>query len=308
MFKKIFSKKNQPNNSIPGLSPAITQSIQSFLGSRGLPSMPRAAQKAFELSVNPDADARDFVEVIQADEGLSARILKIANSVYFDRGRKSETIEQSVFVIGLAELRDLLNATTLNDLFPLKHPLREQFWGNAIGTAIAAKILSQRVAPDKTGAAFMCGMMHDIGKLLLLQRATGDYEKVFQIVKDTGRPFHEAETEFFVFTHCEIGQLVAKQWNFSDDMLAVIRCHHDSIEHDNPEDSELALPRLIHIADLISHTLAIGHRIGMGSFKENCEATLRDVWHKTGIPEAERETLLQRIKKTYDYEVDLYLQ
>lgn len=270
--------------------------------------MPRAAQKAFELSVNPDADARDFVEVIQADEGLAARILKISNSVYFDRGRKSETIEQSVFVIGLSELRDLLNATTLNDLFPLKHPLREQFWSNAIGTAIAAKILAQRVAPDKTGAAFMCGMMHDIGKLLLLQRATGDYEKVFQIVKDTGRPFHEAEIEFFVFTHCEIGQLVAKQWNFSEDMLAVIRCHHDPIEPEHSEDTELTLPRLIHIADLISHTLGIGHTIGMGSFKENCEVTLRDVWHTTGIPNDERDSFLQRIKKTYDYEVDLYLQ
>ena len=61
MFKKIFGKKDiQPEEKTPSLSPAITQSIQSFLGPRGIPSMPKAAQKAFELSVNPDADARSL--------------------------------------------------------------------------------------------------------------------------------------------------------------------------------------------------------------------------------------------------------
>ena len=63
--------------------------------------MPGAAQKAFQLATDPNAEARDFIEVIESDEALSARVIKIANSVYFDRGNKSATIEASVTVIGI---------------------------------------------------------------------------------------------------------------------------------------------------------------------------------------------------------------
>lgn len=309
MFKKLFPKKNlDAPAGPPTLSPALTSSIHNFLGARGLPSMPRAAQKAFELSINPDADARDFVEVIQADEGLSARIIKIANSVYFDRGRTTETIEQSVFVIGLTELRSLLNANTLSDLFPMRHPLREQFWANAIATAIGSKILAQRLLPDQTGTAFLGGLMHDIGKLLMLQQATKEYELVVQLVREKGISFAEAETERFVFTHCEVGQLMGKQWNFSPELMTVLRCHHDPwSQMEILERRPIGVPRIVQIADLIAHTLRIGHQVPVPLFQERCEAELRTLWKALPLTDPERDDLMQNILKTYEYESDLYL-
>jgi HD-like signal output (HDOD) protein len=309
MFKKLFPKKNtEPPAGPPTLSPALTASINNFLGARGLPSMPRAAQKAFELSINPDADARDFVEVIQADEALSARIIKIANSVYFDRGRTTETIEQSVFVIGLTELRSLLNANTLSDLFPLRHSLREQFWANAIATAIGSKILAQRVLPERAGTTFLAGLMHDIGKLLMLQRATKDYEQVVQLVREKGISFAEAETEFFVFTHAEVGQLMGKQWNFSDELLSVLRCHHDPWSQiEIVEKRPITVARIVQIADLIAHSLGIGHQIPLPLFQERCRSELRTAWKSLALSDSDRDELVQSILKTYEYESDLYL-
>ena len=151
MLKKLFGKKKKPEaEGLESLSPAIREAILQAVGGRSIPSMPGAAQKAFELATDPNAEARDFVEVIKADESLSARIIKISNSVFFDRGHGgSKTIEDAVMVIGISELRGLLNAGALSDLFPSRHPARTQLWANDIATGIAARLLAQRLLPGK---------------------------------------------------------------------------------------------------------------------------------------------------------------
>jgi len=310
MLKKFFSKRkqNQTQSSTPALSSAVKQSIFNFLGARGLPTMPGAAQKAFELSINPQAEARDFIEVIQGDEALSARVMKIANSVYFDRGKRSETIEESILVIGLSELRSLLGATTLTDLFPSKHPARRQFWANDIATALTAKILSQKLLPEKTEIAFMAGLMHDIGKLLLLQRAPEQYEKVLEKVKSKGIEFHKAEAEIFVFDHCEVGQLIGQQWNFSEELINSIRCHHRPW---TPEDLEKkttpTLAQIVKVSDQIAHALGLGLDPEYGKLKRNYEALLNPSWHCLAVPEGEQKTLLDLVSSTFTKESDLYL-
>jgi HD-like signal output (HDOD) protein len=85
MFKGLFGKKSSPaaSKGHKRLAPGISQAILGVVGARSIPTMASAAQKAFQLATNPKADARDFIEVIESDEGLSARVLKISNSVYF---------------------------------------------------------------------------------------------------------------------------------------------------------------------------------------------------------------------------------
>ncbi len=92
MFWRTKEKK-KPSEGFTRLSGPIQDAINAAIGPKGIPTMPGAAQKAFQLSTDPNAEARDFIEVIESDEALSARVVKIANSVYFDRGKKSETIE-----------------------------------------------------------------------------------------------------------------------------------------------------------------------------------------------------------------------
>ncbi len=311
MLKKLFSKskpKTVAKIEAEALSPGITQSIHSFLGPAGLPYLPSAAQKAFQLSINPNAEARDFVDVIKADEALSARIVKIANSVFFERGKKSETIEDCVQVIGTQELRNYLNVTALKGLFPSSHPLRAQFWANAVGTAIAAKILARRLFADKADQAFLGGLMHDLGKLLFLHRAHDIYEKVLEIVQRKGIDFYKAETEEFIFNHCELGQLIAERWNFSDDLKTVIRHHHQPWTVEDLEGIDQ--PQLVHAvkaADIIAHALSLGHVEGLGKFASNQRAMLATVWKALKIPESDQQTILDEVKRTYEYESDLYL-
>ena len=307
MLGGLFGKKKSAAGDFAPehLSPALTSTILGVVGGRSIPTMPAAAQKAFQLSTNPKAEARDFIEVIESDEALAARVIKIANSVYFDRGKASKTIEDSVVVIGINELRNLLSATTLSEIFPSSHRARSQLWENDIGTAVIAKSLAQMLLPSQTEVAFLGGLMHDIGKLLLLQRSGGEYQKVLEQVERSGANFCEAEAQSFPFDHTEVGQLIAERWNFSPELVAIIRWHHQPWATLS-RSGVVGLPLIVRAADTIAHALGIGHPRGFARFKENCVNELGAVWTHLRIPASSAREHLDRFQRAYESERDLY--
>lgn len=306
MFKKFFSKDSKESEAKEQLvlSPAITRSIFNVVGARSIPTMPSAAQKAFQLSTDPNAEARDFIDVIESDESLSARVLKIANSVYFDRGRASKTIEESVTVIGINELRSLLNATTLSEIFPSNHSARSQLWANDIATGLICRSLVRRFSPDKEDLAFLGGLMHDIGKLLLLQRAPSEYARVLELVRSGEQgSFCKAEEQLFPFDHTEAGHLIAEQWNFGPELTAIIRYHHLPWEELEPG----ALVSLVKASDLISHALGLGLPPRFGSFRNHCEESLTECLEFLKISAEEKRDFLTNCKRTFDLEFEMYV-
>lgn len=307
MFGKFFSRsKSKEKDSPPPLSGAISTSILNVVGGKSIPAMPGAAQKAFQLATDPSAEARDFIEVIESDEALSARVIKIANSVFYDRGNKSTTIEASVTVIGINELRCLLNATALSEIFPSKHPARPMLWANDIATALIARNLAQRLLPGKEETAFLGGLMHDIGKLLLLQRSGEEYSRVLKLVEREGKTFCEAEEMRFPFTHIEVGQLIAERWNFTPELIDIIRLHHAPWSDSDRAARTPTLVAVIKAADTIAHALGLGHPVGFSKLKTRALEELNDAWEVLKIPPEERKSCLENFEKTFALEYDLF--
>ena len=307
MFGGLFGSgsKKKTGASAPSIAPALADSILNALGTRSIPPMPGAAQKAFQLSTDPNAEARDFVEVIESDESLSARVLKISNSVYFDRGKTTATIEDAVLVIGINELRSLLSATTLSEIFPSRHPARTQLWANDIASAIIARNLAQMRLPNKQDAVFLGGLMHDIGKLLLLQRAAEDYGAVLAKVEQSGSDFCTAELERFVFTHADVGLLVAQRWNFGAELQSMIADHHKPWEELCAE-SVLTPAALVKAADTIAHALGLGHLKGFTRLRNTNNERLEQCWAWLGIDAASQKSVLENSRRAFDLEYDLY--
>lgn len=215
--------------------------------------MPGAAEKAFTVATDPSAEALDFVEVIESDEGLSARILKIANSVYFSRGEESETIVEAVTTIGTAELRTVLGSSTLQELFPSGSPLRTSLWEHDVSVAIISRFLAEQIQPDVKEEAFLAGLMHDVGKLFMLQRAPAEYEKAMKEARSSG-DFKSAEGDVFPFDHTEVGHLLAEHWHFSEPLTRSIRGHHNSWEELEPK----GMTAIVKTADLLAHRFRFG--------------------------------------------------
>ena len=310
MFGGLFGKGKKKDHSIaeklPALTSAVSSSILNAIGSRSIPSMPAAAHRAFQLATDPNAESRDFVEVIEADEALSARVIKIANSVYYDRGKRTSTIEDAVIVIGIEELRGLLNANTLCEIFPSRQPARTWIWSHDIATALIARNLSQRLSAGKAATAFLAGLMHDLGKLLLLQRASEEYSTVIKTVENTGVIFSTAEEQIFPFDHTEVGQLIGEQWKFSAELIQAIRSHHQPWSEWAGCPGPLPLPAIVRAADAIAHALGLGHPPSFAKLRLHFEESLGDVWLALGIPDAEQKPLLQGFRRSFELEYDLY--
>ena len=283
------------------ISTAVSDSIYSVVGARSIPPMAGNAQKAFKLATDPKSDARDFIELIKADESMSARILRVANSVYFDRGKTSKSIEEAVQVIGLNELRLLLNASSLSSLFPSTHPARALAWDNDIATAVVAKFLADRCNQELSTTAFLGGLMHDIGKLLLIQRSSEDYQKILRKVEQEGMHFHEAESLIFPFDHTEVGLLIAERWSFSDDLKVAIRNHHQpfsSLGH-------MSLAGIIKSADILSYGLGLVASCP-SRLRVAMEKQIPDVWQYLDISIDRQPEMTKSVKRFFESEIDLY--
>lgn len=303
MFKKLFgTKSSSPTTSTPALSSGTSRTILESLGLRSLPVMPSAAQQSFQLATNPKADALDFIEVIEADEGLSARVLKIANSVFYDRGGGSKTISDAVQVIGTSELRGLLNASALTDLFPSKHKLRQYFWSHDIATALTAKVLARRLLPSQVDQALLAGLMHDIGKLLMLQKHPAAYELVARKAIAHGVNTIEAEAEEYPFDHTEVGQLIAEKWLFSPDLIGAIRLHHQPWENL----PRLSLASITKAGNVISHSLGLGEGSDTGGNKRLYETQLDQTWQALGISKGDQKGIIDDARRTFNTEYEIY--
>ena len=310
MVRKLFSqlfntKSSHPASSdeAPALPSALGQQIVNLAGARGIPSMPRTAQLAFQVATNPGAANEDFIKVLEGDEGLAARVLRVANSVYYERGQKSETIEQAVVVIGTSNLRSFLSASVLKDIFPGGHPYRAMLWQHDICVAIAARELARIVMPDRDDTAFLSGLMHDVGKLLLLQRFDEDYAQVLRKALQSEASLCTIEADTYVVDHTEIGQYIGEQWSFSSDIIAAIRHHHHAWDKVGQ-----SLAAIVKGADILGHALGIGHLKEFHRQQEQAQAALPEMSKHFSMSDSQVRNLMEKTSRQYEEESSQYMQ
>ena len=294
-------------SSVKRTPPAVANRLKNILGLRELESMPAQAARAFQLASDPKARSSDFVEVIESDEALSSRVIRIANSVYFFRGTTATDIEKAVANIGLDELRCLLSATMLRGMLQSKHKIRTQIWANSVSVAIGSRILASYTSEVSDSAAFLCGLVHDIGKLIIIRRNGSLYEKAVALASSGELSFVEAEEETFETNHVEVGQWVAEQWSFPEVTKLAIVGHHKPWPTD-PEHSgrHTSAAMIVRAADTMSHALGIGHPMGLKGFQQAAQEQLPNIYKMLGIQAETGESLLSNFKRQFDQESSLY--
>jgi|GEM_PF-726748 len=307
-FSSLLSGDRGP--SIRRVSPTTAASaarIHRILNVEHLQSMPTSAARAFALASDPNAMTSDFVSVIECDEALTARIIRIANSAYFSRGAKASDVEKAVTNIGLDELKGILTATMLKNLVATKHPLRNVLWGNSIATALFAKglsrISSHHPGNIHSGEAFLCGIVHDVGKLVMLSSGPSLYKQVIDKVAGTGISFVEAEEEIYGLDHLEVGKWVAQTWNFPQSAFESIAFHHEPWpELEKKRVGAIAPAVLIKAADTIAHSLGLGFERPFSSIVRHASDQLPEVWAHLGISASDAQAVIESLREAYEAE------
>ncbi|MCB0359577.1 MAG: HDOD domain-containing protein [Bdellovibrionales bacterium] len=246
-----------------------------------LPPLPHVASQAIALIEDPDTTAQQLTNLLGQDTALAARVLKIANSAMFSCQREITTLNQAIMIIGFKSLKGIIVAATLRQLNRKFGKLERTIWENSTGTAIIASQLSQKLKKPFAEEAFLLGLLHDLGKLVLVRQVSDEYTTIAKITK-TGRTFADVEQEKFGFAHPLIGALVAKKWNFSPDACQVILHHHDPL--DPPFESDLEeKTAIIQAADLVCHLNGMGHFDGYPDLTDETHTLLKQI----GIAEEE---------------------
>ncbi len=198
-----------------------------------LPSLPEAVTRITAMVNDPTVRIGDIGAVVAQDPAITATVLRIANSAYYGLAKPAVTPEQAATVIGARSLGNIaLQASVIGRYEHLSHKFDldlHELWVHSVFTAQLCQDLARRVtisceiAPEEF---YTCGLLHDVGKAVMLDSLREEYMAVYQVARQTGEAVHLAEERILSFTHAEVGALVAKRWQFPDSVSHAIRhCH-----------------------------------------------------------------------------------
>lgn len=222
-----------------------------------LPSLPTFALKAAELSRDLATPARDIADAIGLDPGLATRVLRAANSPLYGFERHVTTLPGAVTALGNQAVNNLVVVFAASDVMQGSGPLSKReraLWRHSMGVAFAAREIAGELKMRGTDEAFLCGLLHDIGKLFLIRHDPDAYEYVLE-TSDESEALRR-ERERFRTTHPVVGAAVALKWGLPEQVIRAISLHHQPGE----ASTYLALVRSVDLANLLSTQNGYGLR------------------------------------------------
>ncbi|MFZ5996139.1 MAG: HDOD domain-containing protein [Nitrospirota bacterium] len=257
-----------------------------------VPSLPPIASKVLQLINDDFSSVNELEKIISRDEAFSARLLRIANSPYYGRGRSIDTVSNAIIMIGFNSMRSLVAAASMKDLHRRFGLFEQRHWEHSLGVSIAASLIAgetQMVPPEE---AQIAGLIHDMGKIILNNSMPDSYSLIIERVYEEGMPALKAEEEMLGFNHCNVGGLVARKWKLPRNLEVVIEFHHSA----DPFPAEVLgdyepLCQIIKIADAMCLNMGIGLRVPGTSAEIGFE--------HIGITADRFNALQEQLKKTY---------
>lgn len=208
-----------------------------------LPPPPKVVHSLQRLIVSPETTIDKLAEVVTLEPGLSARVVRMANSAYFGRGAAVDTIGEAIQRVGLTGLEELVLLAVASQLVgqPLAtYRLEAQaVWFRAVACGIAAGSLAENCNAD-WGEAYTAGLMHGLGLVAIDRYATK--ARAQRVLESSGYPhdYAPAEQEWLGFTHAEVGAALLELWGFSPGVTAAVR-HQLAPELAPPEHQQLSM-------------------------------------------------------------------
>lgn len=241
---------------------ALRDRVQTTLGrlsrSGAFPMLPGTASAALAVARDPDADIDELCNVARTDVGLSARLLRVANSAAYARRATATTLQEAVVTLGLKKSCDLLVASCARELYQAPSAAAPALWAHALAVALAAEDLAKTTRRVPVASAFLPGLFHDVGRIAFLLADASSFEVIHDLVRAGEGDGVALEAEWYGFAHDEAGAILAENWGLPADQADAIRWHHDPAAAGAGRD----------LAAVLSAADAIAYAIGFGTAPE----------------------------------------
>jgi len=251
-----------------------TNEILRMLNDIGeLPTLPSIAAAVMEKTLDDNANARQIADMVEKDQAIAAKVLKVANSAFYRRIKEISTIRGAVVVLGLNVLKSIVLSISVIDIFKNKDENTLDlylFWQHSLACGACAKAIAEKAFPEYTENAFMAGLLHDVGKIIADQKLckNGEYGQVIKIMERGNINIIEVEQEVIGIDHATLGKYLLERWNLPVILSETAGNHHTMTISDIRSSDTNRLCAIIHVADMISNHLGLGISKDQVSFIE----------------------------------------
>lgn len=205
-------------------------SIKRMVSSmESLPTLPSSYVEIMEELHSSDASIQKVGSIISKDVGMTAKILQLVNSAFFGLPRHVSSPTQAVTLLGLDTVRALVLSVHIFTQFASQEVISlKGLWKHSLTTGVFAKIIAKEENQKRTliDDCFMTGLLHDLGKLILLVNLPDRYQQICDIARERKLCLWDAEKEVLGITHSEVGAYLIGLWGLSDDMIEGLAFHH----------------------------------------------------------------------------------
>jgi putative nucleotidyltransferase with HDIG domain len=218
---------------------------------KDLQPIPQIALKVLRIINEELYEIQNLTEEIRKDQVISARTLKLCNSVMFASRKKIESLDHALVMLGQNLLLKFVISASLNNFFSqsgMGYSLcKGGIYHHAVGTAVIAEKLAGLTGKVEPSLAYTAGLLHDIGKVVLDQYINSGFPLFYRQLNEEGKNFSEVEKQVLGTDHTEVGASLAVNWSFPESLVETIRHHH------NPEDARRrgSLVHIVYLADLL---------------------------------------------------------
>lgn len=241
-----------------------------------LPTLPPVIHNILTTIDNPENGARELGKVISHDQSLSAYLLRLVNSAFYGHLRQITSISHAIVILGHSTVKNMaLSVSAFNYTPEDGEPFldRKRFWVHSLGVAYGCRIIYEKIEQNgnglDSGSIFLCGLLHDIGKVILDSCYNKEYSIALERAKNEHKWIDDMEKDLFGVDHCEIGYYLASKWQFPDLVTNVIRYHHSP--HESPRE-HLRATMIVHLADDLCRKIKLGYGgdEGLPQIDESC--------------------------------------
>jgi putative nucleotidyltransferase with HDIG domain len=209
---------------------------------------------------DPKSSIWDLKEIVEIDPPLAAKVLKVANSVYYSPPKEIGEIKQALIWIGFDTLKEMALSQKVSGIFSKNGSMEgfsiQSLWKHCVAVALITKMIYRREFRERGANAYVAGLLHDIGIIVESQFLQNDFSQVLSKIKNEKKNLSEAEHEVLGLHHADIGMAIAENWNLPPEIVAAIGYHDSPLE---AEQDSSRLASTLYVAEYCSQNSGIGY-------------------------------------------------
>ncbi|OPX40831.1 MAG: hypothetical protein B1H13_05340 [Desulfobacteraceae bacterium 4484_190.3] len=194
-----------------------------------IPTIPVISKEVLTLLSDEDVSIKKLAQVIEKDQAMTVRILKMANSAFYGTLSRVSSIDHALVILGIAEIKSILMAFSIRDFFRDAKGNsfdRNRFWKHAVICSQVAKYLARYFKIPSDDTLFLTGLIHDMGKVVFDQYFHEEFVKIVEYVNEHHCTFSEAEKQVTGVTHYQVAAKLLQQWQFPKRVVMQVFYHH----------------------------------------------------------------------------------